>query len=124
MARASTGALGLGDVGDEGHEAGSAEELGHEDGRMPLSLGALDPLQARPQNARITAPFPQDPTPVTAHDSRSTTPNPTSRPGYMYNRLLDMKTANANLESLGTQGMEEQRRTRKTGDGEREGGDI
>lgn len=43
----NTGSLGLGDVGDEGHEAGAAEELGDEDGGVTLGFGSLDPLQAR-----------------------------------------------------------------------------
>lgn len=43
----NTRSLGLGDVGDEGHEAGAAKELGDEYGGVTLGFRGLDPLQAR-----------------------------------------------------------------------------
>jgi hypothetical protein len=48
----ATWALRLGDGSDEGHEAGTAEELGDEDNGVALRLGAIDPLQ---QAGRIYA---------------------------------------------------------------------
>ncbi|RZS06950.1 hypothetical protein BHM03_00037704 [Ensete ventricosum] len=62
-----TGALVIGDGGDEGHEAGAAEELGDEDGGVALRLGRVDPLEARPQHARLAAPLAQHPATVAAH---------------------------------------------------------
>ena len=38
--------------GEEGHEAGAAEELGDEDGGVALHLGAVDPLQWTGARAR------------------------------------------------------------------------
>jgi hypothetical protein len=40
-----TWALWLGDGGEEGHEAGVAEELSNEDGGVALRLGTINPLQ-------------------------------------------------------------------------------
>jgi len=45
-------ALRLGDGGEEGHEAGTSEELGYEDGGVALRLGVVDPLQRREANMR------------------------------------------------------------------------
>ena len=62
-----TRSLRLGDSGDEGEESGAAEELGDEDGGVALRVGGVDPLQAWPQHAAVTAPLPQHPATVAAH---------------------------------------------------------
>lgn len=59
------------DGGEGGDEAGAAEELGDEDGGVGLRLRAVDPLDARPQHARVAAPLPQHAAPVAAHLSLS-----------------------------------------------------
>jgi hypothetical protein len=47
--------LRLEDGGDEGHEAGTAEELGNEDSGVALRLGAIDPLQCQGESMRMRA---------------------------------------------------------------------
>ena len=39
-----TGPLGFRDVGNEGHEVGTAKEFGNEDSGMALCFGRIDPL--------------------------------------------------------------------------------
>lgn len=62
-----TGAVGRGDGREKGHEAGAAEELGDEDGGVGLGLRALDPVQTRPEDARVAATFSKHTAPVAAH---------------------------------------------------------
>lgn len=62
-----TGSLGLRNGGDEAHEIGTAEELCDEQGSVALCLGSRNPLQARPQNARIAATFSKNSTAVATH---------------------------------------------------------
>lgn len=62
-----TGTLGFGDGGDEGHEAGAAEELGNKDGGACLSLWGADPLNALTKHAVFTATFSQNSTPIATH---------------------------------------------------------
>lgn len=50
--------LVLGYGRDEGHEAGTTEELGDEDCGVGLSLRAVNPLQALPEHAFVAAAFP------------------------------------------------------------------
>ena len=52
---------------DEVDEAGTAVELGEEDGGVCLGFGAPYPLKARADGAAIAAPFPEDPTPIATH---------------------------------------------------------
>jgi hypothetical protein len=52
---------------DEIHEASAAVELGKENSSVGLGLGALDPLQTRPDTAILTAPFAQHSASITAH---------------------------------------------------------
>ncbi|PON91099.1 LOW QUALITY PROTEIN: hypothetical protein TorRG33x02_131300 [Trema orientale] len=66
--RSGTRAVVVGDGGDEGHVA-AAEELGEKQGGVALGLGGLDPVQARPQYARLAAPFSEHSATVAAHDS-------------------------------------------------------
>lgn len=68
--RDRTWALRFGDGGDEGHEAGAAEEFGDEDGGVALSFGAFDPLEARAEHAPFTAALAENPATVTAHPDR------------------------------------------------------
>ena len=65
--RKFTRTLGVGDGGEEGHEAGAAEELGDEDGGVGLSLRALNPLNRLPQYAILIAAFSKNSTSVAAH---------------------------------------------------------
>ncbi|PON54278.1 hypothetical protein PanWU01x14_196680 [Parasponia andersonii] len=67
--RSGTRAVVVGDGGDEGHEVAAAEELGEKQGGVALGLGGLDPVQARPQYARLAAPFSEHSATVAAHDS-------------------------------------------------------
>lgn len=66
--RGRTGSLGFGYGGDEGHEAGAAEELGYEDGGVALCFGGFDPLQTRTQDAGLAAAFAENSAAVAAHD--------------------------------------------------------
>ena len=66
------------DGGEEGHEAGAAEEFGDEDGGVGLSLRVLNPLNRLPQYAILIAAFSQNSTPVAAH-LNSTITSPTNR---------------------------------------------
>lgn len=62
-----TGPLGFRDGGDEGHEAGAAEEFGDEDGGVALRLRALDPLQTWPENTGLAATFSKHSASVATH---------------------------------------------------------
>jgi hypothetical protein len=111
-----TWALRLGDGGEEGHEAGAAEELGDEDGGVALRLGAVDPLQARPQHARVAAPLAKHAAPVAAHPrhhprstgrlTSHTTPSTGARPmatrsgGLLY-KAQRSRAGNQGLGGLG-----------------------
>lgn len=64
-----TRALGVGDGGEEGDEAGAAEEFSDEKGGVGLSLRGVDALQALPQNAVFVAAFTEYSTPVATHNS-------------------------------------------------------
>lgn len=68
----STWAVVERDGGEGGDEAGTAEELGDEDGGVGLRLGAVDPLDAGPQHAGVAAPLAQHAAPVAAHLDGST----------------------------------------------------
>jgi hypothetical protein len=68
--------LVFGDGGDEGEQAGAAEELGDEDGGVALGFGGVDPLEARAQHAGLAAALAQHPATVAAH---ITTLKPTPR---------------------------------------------
>ena len=57
----------MGDVGNEGHEASTAEEFGDEDSGMPLGFGSIDPLQARPEDTRLAATFSKHSAAVATH---------------------------------------------------------
>lgn len=61
------GALRIGDGGDEGHEAGAAEELGDEDGGVALGFGGFDPLEARAEHAGFAAALSENSASVAAH---------------------------------------------------------
>lgn len=65
--RVVTRSLRLGDGRDEGHEAGTAEELGDEDGGVALGFGGVDPLQTRAQDARLAATLSEDSAPIATH---------------------------------------------------------
>ena len=52
---------------DEVHEAGSAVELGEENGGIGLGLGALDPLEAGADAAVLAAALAEDSAPIAAH---------------------------------------------------------
>lgn len=53
--------------GDEGHEAGAAEELGNEKGGVALLFGAIDPVDACSQRALLAAALAQHPAAIAAH---------------------------------------------------------
>lgn len=57
----------VGSRGEEVEQPGAAVELGEEDGGVGLRVGALDPLQARPDGAALAAPLAQHTAPVAAH---------------------------------------------------------
>jgi len=59
--------LAFRDVGDEGHEAGTAEELGDEDCGVGLGLGVLYPLQALSKHTVVAATFTKNPAPIATH---------------------------------------------------------
>lgn len=61
------GTLRIGDGGDEGHEAGAAEELGDEDGGVALGFGGFDPLEARAEHAGFAAALSENSASVAAH---------------------------------------------------------
>lgn len=48
----------LGNRGDEGQEIAAAEEFGEKQSGVALCFGSVDPLQARPQYARLAASLP------------------------------------------------------------------
>ena len=52
---------------DEVHEAGTAVELGKEDGGVGLRLWALDPLKTRSDTAILAATFAKNPATITTH---------------------------------------------------------
>jgi len=54
-------------VGNEGHEAGTAEEFGDEDSGVALSLGGFDPLQTRAQHTGLAASLSKNAAPVATH---------------------------------------------------------
>jgi len=60
-----TRSLAIGDVGDEGHEAGTAEELGDKDGGVGLGLGGVYPLQALSKH--VAATLSKNPAAITTH---------------------------------------------------------
>jgi hypothetical protein len=62
-----TRSLAIGDVGDEGHEAGTAEELGDKDGGVGLGLGGVYPLQALSKHAVVAATLSKNPAAITTH---------------------------------------------------------
>lgn len=62
-----TGALRFGDGGDEGDEAGAAEELGDEEGGVALSFGGFDLVEARAEHAVVAAAFAEDSATIAAH---------------------------------------------------------
>lgn len=53
--------------GDEGQEVAPAEKLGEEQGGVALGFGGVDPAQARPQYACLTAPLPENSATIAAH---------------------------------------------------------
>lgn len=57
----------LGDSGDEGHETGTAEELGNKDSGMGLGLWAVYPFQALPKHAVVAAALSKNPATAAAH---------------------------------------------------------
>lgn len=61
--------MGLRDRRKEGHESGSAEELGHEKGGVSLSLRALKCLKTLPENAVVIAALSEYSATVAAHNS-------------------------------------------------------
>ncbi|EYU44480.1 hypothetical protein MIMGU_mgv1a015402mg [Erythranthe guttata] len=63
-----TRSLSVGYGGDEGDEAGAAEEFGEEDGGVALCGGGFNRLQRRPQNTGIATTLSKNPTTIAAHD--------------------------------------------------------
>lgn len=53
--------------GDEGQEIAAAEKLGEEQGGVALGFGTIDPTEARPQYACLTAPLSEDSATIAAH---------------------------------------------------------
>lgn len=66
-----TGPLVFGDGGDEGHEAGTAEELGDEDGGVALRFGGFNPLQTCSENTCFAAALAKNTATVATHLSLS-----------------------------------------------------
>lgn len=63
----NTGFFGVRYGGDEGHEIAAAEELGDEKSGVALGFWAVNPIQAGPKRAFLTASPSQDSTSVAAH---------------------------------------------------------
>lgn len=55
------------DGGDEGHEAGAAEELSDEDSSVTLSFGGVNPLQTRAKNTGFAAALTKNTATVATH---------------------------------------------------------
>lgn len=56
------------DTGNEGHETGTAKELGDEDGGVSLRLRFVYPLQALSKHAIVAATLSKNPTAIATHD--------------------------------------------------------
>jgi hypothetical protein len=65
-----TWTLALGHGGHEGHEAGTAKELGNKDGGISLSLGIIYPTYALSKNTILAASLSKNSTAIAAHCSR------------------------------------------------------
>jgi hypothetical protein len=62
-----TWALGFRNSTDETHQACAAEELGNKHSSMALCIWAVNPLQARAENACVTTAFAQHTATIAAH---------------------------------------------------------
>lgn len=60
--------MGLGDSRYEGEKTATTEELGDKEGGVALGICAVDPAEARPEDAGLAATLSQNPTPVAAHE--------------------------------------------------------
>jgi hypothetical protein len=67
---ALTWALGFRNSTDETHQACAAKELGNKHSSMALCIWAVNPLQARAENACVTTAFAQHTATVAAHFSQ------------------------------------------------------
>lgn len=65
--REHTRSLRFRDGGDEGHEAGAAEELSDEDSSVTLSFGGVNPLQTRAKNTGFAAALTKNTATVATH---------------------------------------------------------
>lgn len=62
-----TGSLAFGDAGNEGHETGTAKELGDKDGGVSLGMRVVYPLQALSKHAIVATTLSKNPTAIATH---------------------------------------------------------